>query len=131
MSFEITREPIEVARYETRDSRIGAVVTFEGRVRDNNEGREVKALEYTCHEVLALKEGGRILEEALKRFPILSVQAVHRVGPLGLNDIAVYLRVTAGHRGEAFEACRWLIDEIKARVPIWKREDYGVERTWL
>jgi molybdopterin synthase catalytic subunit len=107
------------------DARTGAWVTFEGRVRNENGGREVKSLDYEAYASLAEKEGGRILEEARARFEVIAAVCVHRTGSLRLGDIAVWVAVTAGHRGAAFEACRYIIDETKARVPIWKREHYA------
>jgi molybdopterin synthase catalytic subunit len=102
----------------------GAVVSFWGRVRNRNENREVAALEYTSYEELALKEGRRIMAEAVDLFALEAARAVHRIGSLALGDAAVVVEVATGHRAEGFEACRWIIDEIKSRVPIWKREHY-------
>ena len=101
------------------------MVTFEGLVRNVNEGRPVVALEYCAYPELALKEGEKILEEARQRFQLEAVKAVHRVGRLEIGDLAVWIAVASGHRGEAFEACRWIIDEIKERVPLWKKEIYA------
>lgn len=110
----------------------GAVVAFWGRVRNRNEGRQVTGLEYSAYEALALKEGRRILAEAVPRFGLEAVRAVHRLGSLGIGDAAVVVEVASGHRGEAFDACRWIIDEIKHRVPIWKCEHYVEgDREWV
>lgn len=103
----------------------GGYVVFEGRVRDHAEGRAVLGLEYEAYEPLAVSEGRAILAEALARFDILDVRAIHRVGRLQIGDIAVWIAVSAAHRVEAFAACRYAIDEIKKRVPIWKREIYS------
>jgi molybdopterin synthase catalytic subunit len=102
----------------------GALVVFWGRVRDHNDGRRVTGLEYSSYEELAVKEGRRIVAEAVQRFGLDAVRAVHRLGTLAVGDAAVVVEVAAGHRGEGFDACRWIIDEIKARVPIWKKEHY-------
>lgn len=102
----------------------GAVVVFWGRVRDHNDGRRVTGLDYSAYEELAVKEGRRVVAEAVAQFGLNSVRAVHRVGTLAIGDAAVVVEVAAGHRGEGFDACRWIIDEIKARVPIWKKEHY-------
>lgn len=107
------------------DARAGAGVTFEGRVRATNEGREVRALEYEAFVALAEKEGERILGEAREKFRVLGVVCVHRTGRLALGDLAVWVGVTAAHRGPAFEACRYVIDQVKERVPIWKKEHYA------
>ena len=102
----------------------GGYVSFEGWVRNRNEGQEVLRLEYQAYEVLALKEGGRIVAEAAKLFPVQNALCIHRVGELEIGDLAVWVGVSAGHRDEAFKACRYIIDEIKSRVPIWKKEHY-------
>lgn len=102
----------------------GAYASFEGWVRDHNDGRPVGGLFYEAYSALAEREGEAIVVEALDRFGIVAAHCVHRTGELAIGDMAVWVGVSAGHRGEAFEACRWIIDEIKARVPIWKRERY-------
>jgi molybdopterin synthase catalytic subunit len=114
------------------DTRAGACVTFEGRVRSTNEGRQVVALEYEAFTALAEKEGERILAEARENFRVLAVACVHRTGRLALGDLAVWVGVTAAHRGAAFEACRYVIDQVKERVPIWKKEHYADGATeWI
>ena len=102
----------------------GAFTSFEGWVRNRNEGRGVRALDYEAHRAIAEAEGRRILEEALQQFEIVDVVCQHRVGALQLGDCAVWVGVTSGHRGDAFAACRFVIDEVKERVPIWKKEHY-------
>jgi len=110
----------------------GAVVVFWGRVRDHNEGRAVTGLEYSAYPELAVKEGQRIVAEAVTRFGLDAVRAAHRVGNLAIGDAAVVVEVASGHRGEGFDACRWIIDEIKDRVPIWKCEHYlEGDRAWV
>ena len=101
----------------------GALVCFEGRVRNHHQGRAVRGLDYEAHESLALDEGEAVVAEAKQRFGV-SAACVHRLGTLELGEIAVWVGVAGGHRQEAFSACRWIIDEIKSRVPIWKREHY-------
>jgi molybdopterin synthase catalytic subunit len=127
MDFRLTNDPIDVAGLGEglRDVRAGACVTFEGRVRAENQGREVRELEYEAYDELALTEGERILAEARARFGLVGAACVHRKGRLALGDVAVAVAVTAAHRGAAFDACRFVIDEIKARVPIWKKEHYA------
>lgn len=114
------------------DHDVGAVVTFEGRVRDHNDGRAVSGLAYEAYAELAEAEGAHIIDEARAQFAIVQVSCVHRVGELTLGELAVWVGVSAAHREAAFAACRYVIDEVKARVPIWKREHYlegGAE--WL
>ena len=102
----------------------GACVSFEGWVRDHHEGRAVEGLEYEVYAPLAISEGERILAEARQRFGVDRVLAVHRQGHLGLRDIAVWVGVASAHRDEAFSACRYIIDQVKLRLPIWKKEHY-------
>jgi len=134
MDFRLTDKPIDPSALiaALRDVGAGACVTFEGRVRDRNEGRKVRTLEYEAYALLAEKEGESILAEARGKFEILGATCVHRTGNLGLGEIAVWVAVTAGHRGAAFEACRYIIDETKARLPIWKKEHYSDGATqWI
>ena len=134
MEFRLTDKPIDPAALAAglADTRAGACVTFEGRVRNSSEGRPVTALDYEAYGPLAVKEGDRILEEAASRFAILGAHCVHRTGSLGLGDLAVWVGVVAAHRGPAFEACRYIIDETKARLPIWKKEHYqGGATEWI
>jgi molybdopterin synthase catalytic subunit len=102
----------------------GACVCFEGWVRDHNEGQPVVALEYEAHQAIAEQEGHKILLEARERFAIVDAKCEHRVGKLAIGDCAVWVGVISAHRGAAFEACRYIIDETKQRVPIWKKEHY-------
>ena len=107
-------------------------MTFEGWVRNRNEGQPVLALEYESYVLLAESEGERILAEAGERFALVGASCVHRVGRLQLGELAVWVGVTAEHRGAAFDACRYVIDEAKARLPIWKKEHYATGATaWI
>jgi len=106
------------------DPRAGAFAAFDGLVRQYNDGRQVRGLRYESYVELAEREGGQIIEEALARFSILDARCVHRIGELTIGDLAVWVGVTSAHRAPAFDACRYIIDEIKARVPIWKHEYY-------
>jgi molybdopterin synthase catalytic subunit len=126
MSFSLTDRSIDPVSLlaELNDTRAGACVTFEGRVRAQNGGRAVKALDYEAYGPLAEKEGVKIVAEAMGKFQIMAVICVHRTGALVLGDLAVWVAVTALHRGAAFEACRYVIDQVKDRVPIWKKEHY-------
>lgn len=134
MSFQIAAAPIDPAALQRAlaDERAGACVTFEGWVRNRNEGQPVRSLEYEAYVPLATSEGERILAEARAKFALVGAQAVHRVGHLQLGELAVWVGVTAEHRGAAFEACRYIIDEAKARLPIWKKEHYTSGTTaWI
>jgi len=134
MSFRMTSTPIdpEARKRELAAAAAGACVTFEGWVRNHNEGEAVQALEYEAHEGIAAKEGAKIVAEAKQRFAIAAAYCEHRVGKLAVGDCAVWVGVTAAHRGAAFDACRYIIDETKARVPIWKKEHYSSGATgWV
>jgi len=134
MTFEISNRPIDPAALSRAlaHARAGACATFEGWVRDHNDGRTVRRLDYQAYEPLAQSEGERILAEARERFAILDARCVHRAGALAIGDLAVWVGVSAAHRGAAFDACRWIIDEVKQRVPIWKNEHYADgESGWL
>jgi len=98
------------------------VVTFVGVVRDHNDGRPVTRLDYEAYGTMAEAELGRVLEEIATELPGTRVFATHRVGALEVGDAAVVCAASAPHRGEAFHACRLVIDRIKGRLPIWKRE---------
>jgi adenylyltransferase/sulfurtransferase len=114
----------ESLRTELADPTCGGYAAFEGWVRNHNEGREVRHLEYEAFADLAVREGERIIAEACARFGVDNARCVHRVGDLALGELAVWVGVSARHRDEAFKACRYIIDEVKHRVPIWKKEHY-------
>ncbi len=118
--------PFAIARH------VGAIVGFVGIVRDNNEGKSVARLEYSAYQALAEREGTRIVREAIERFDLIAAACRHRVGALELGEVAVRVWAAAAHRGAAFSACEFIIDEIKERVPIWKRETYrDGEQEWV
>ena len=126
MRFRFTESAIDTseARGELLDLAAGAYASFEGWVRNHNEGQVVTRLEYEAFQELAVKEGERIIADALRRFPVKHALCIHRVGTLDLRDMAVWVGVSSAHRREAFDACRFIIDEVKHRVPIWKKEHY-------
>src|SRR5580704_173294 len=134
LTFELSSEPIDVrlARTQLLDPGCGGYASFEGWVRDLNEGAEVTALEYEAFAPLARTEGERILAEAAGRFGVDHAACVHRVGRLAVGELAVWVGVSAPHRDEAFRACRYIIDEVKHRLPIWKKEHYaGGDSGWV
>jgi molybdopterin synthase catalytic subunit len=106
------------------DPACGGYAAFEGWVRDTSDGERVRRLEYEAFEALAAREGERILAEAIERFGVAHAACVHRLGNLAVGELAVWVGVSAAHRAEAFEACRYIIDEVKHRLPIWKKEHY-------
>jgi len=125
-TFRFVRAPVEPERLRAQlaDPGCGGYAAFEGWVRDHNEGAAVRRLEYEAFEVLAVREGERILAEALDRFGVTRAACVHRLGDLAVGELAVWVGVSAPHRDEAFAACRYIIDEVKHRLPIWKKEHY-------
>ncbi|MCU0975541.1 MAG: ThiF family adenylyltransferase [Steroidobacteraceae bacterium] len=126
-TFEFSRAPLEPSQLaaDLADPACGGYASFEGWVRNENEGRRVERLDYESFETLAIREGERIIQEAIERFGVRHARCVHRIGELGLGELAVWVGVASGHRAEAFAACRYIIDEVKHRVPIWKKEHYA------
>ena len=132
--FQLAETPFDTAtlRAELLDGRVGGFASFEGWVRDHNEGRSVSGLRYEAYAALAGSEGEKILDEALAKFDIIDARCVHRVGDLAIGELAVWVGVSAAHRDAAFAACRHIIDEVKSRVPIWKHERYAEgDAGWL
>lgn len=125
--FTLTDTPFDTAvlRAQLLDDRVGGYASFEGWVREHNEGRPVEGLRYEAYATMAEAEGEKIVTEALERFAVIDARCVHRVGDLAIGGLAVWVGVTAAHRGAAFDACRYIIDEVKTRVPIWKHERYA------
>ncbi len=124
--FAISSTPLEDIHLKEGliSDRAGALSIFEGLVRNHNEGKEVHALEYEAATSLCEKEAQKVLTEVTEKFDILHTKCIHRVGKLAIGEMAVWVGVTAAHRDEAFLACRYIIDEIKIRLPIWKKEYY-------
>lgn len=108
-----------------RDPHCGGFASFEGWVRDHQEGRRVLWLEYEAYPGLCSKEGVRILMQAVEKFGVRKVAAVHRTGPLEIGGVAVWIGVSSAHRRECLEACEWIIDEIKISLPVWKKEFFA------
>jgi molybdopterin synthase catalytic subunit len=131
--FRVTDKPInlqELVDFVT-DPEAGAVATFIGTTRNNNEGRKVIALDYEAYPEMAEKQLARLGEEASKKWPICRMAIVHRLGPVQITEPSVIIAVSAGHREAAFAACRFAIEEIKKTVPIWKKEVYEGGEIWI
>jgi len=133
--FGVTSDPIDVAALERsiRTDACGGVVTFAGVVRErSDDDRPVTGLSYEAHEDMAVAEFERIASEARSRFHGCEIAVVHRTGDLRVGDVAVAVVVASAHRGAAFDACEYVIDELKARAPIWKKEHYadGGDSEW-
>ena len=132
--FSLAQTPIDTATLRARllDARVGGYASFEGWVRNHNADRAVLGLRYEAYAALAESEGEKILAEAMAKFVVLDARCVHRVGDLAIGELAVWVGVSAAHRDAAFAACRYIIDEVKARVPIWKHERYAEgDAGWL
>jgi len=125
--FRLTAAPIDgrALRAELADPACGGYASFEGWVRNHQDGQPVTRLEYEVFAPLALREGERIIQEACARLDVRQALCVHRTGALALGEIAVWVGVASAHRDEAFRACRYIIDEVKHRLPIWKKEYYA------
>ena len=126
MSFSLTEQAIDTARARAAlcHPQAGGYVSFEGWVRDHHGGKGVEKLIYSAYHAMAEQQGAQIIAAALQQFAIEDAACIHRVGELAIGDMAVWVGVSAAHRDSAFAACRYIIDAIKAEVPIWKHEFY-------
>ncbi|MGH7833171.1 MAG: molybdenum cofactor biosynthesis protein MoaE [Candidatus Binatia bacterium] len=131
--FRLTRQPIQLQELIdfVGSPEAGAVATFIGTTRNNNEGRKVIGLDYDAYDEMAEAELARLGAEAKKRWPIEKIAIVHRLGPVQIGQASVAIAVSAGHRQPAFEACRFAIEEIKKTVPIWKKELFEGGEVWI
>lgn len=132
--YEITREPIDKLGLEHRllTGGAGAVVTFDGVVRDNTKGRRVLTLDYDAYTPMAVKEMRRVGEEIRQRWPeVERIGIVHRFGEMKISESSVVIVVTSPHRKVAFEACHYAIDRVKQIVPIWKKEIFEDGEAWV
>ena len=127
----LVREPIDVAALAGASPADGAVCLFVGVVRNENQGRAVLRLEYEAYEEMALPLLEEIAAETGRLYPVTDVRLVHRLGRLEIGEASVAVAVSSPHRAEAFAACRFAIDTLKARVPIWKKELYADGSAWL
>ena len=133
LSCRITQEPIlldELTAF-VADPGAGAMATFVGTTRDNNEGRRVVRLEYECYPGMAEKEMEKIGREVLERWPVKKVAMLHRLGRVDIGEASVAIAVSSGHRHAAFEACHYAINQLKETVPIWKKELYEGGEVWI
>jgi len=131
--FHATTQPIdlnELVLFVT-DPEAGAIATFVGTTRNNNEGRKVIGLDYEAYPEMAEKELARIGEDAKKQWPICRMAIVHRMGPVKIGEASVIIAVSSAHRDAAFAACRYAIEEIKKTVPIWKKEVFEGGEVWI
>lgn len=128
----ITREPIQTPQIleSLKRREDGAALVFEGIVRNQTRGRKTFYLDYQAYEEMALQQMEALAAEALGRFQIRDVAIVHRLGRLQIGETSVVIAVASAHRAAAFEACRWLIDTLKRKVPIWKKEHFEDGAVW-
>jgi molybdopterin synthase catalytic subunit len=128
----LTREVIETEKLVTaaRHSEDGAVVVFDGIVRNNTHGRRTLHLDYEAYEEMALKQMNALAAQALAKYAVRHVTIVHRLGHLKIGESSVLVVIASAHRGAAFEACRWVIDTLKQTVPIWKKETFVDGAVW-
>jgi len=131
--FKVTDGAIDLARLvrAVADPRAGAVVTFLGATRNENDGRRVVRLEYEAFTAMAEREMRALGREAARRWPLRKVAVAHRVGVVPVGEASVGIAVSAAHRAEAFAACHWLIDRLKETVPIWKKEHFRGGVVWI
>lgn len=133
--FALLDKPIDERRlkHALMSDSCGALATFEGWVRNHNNKRPVTKLTYYGYEQLALNQGKKLIAQAKANFDIEKAVAIHRIGDLTIGDMAVWIGVVSAHRYPAFDACRWLLDAIKADIPVWKQEFYADsdESLWL
>jgi molybdopterin synthase catalytic subunit len=131
--ISVQREDVDIDAVleAVKSAKSGCVVSFLGTVRDVSEGRSVQRMSIEVYEEMAVKQLSMIRGEAMERFGVHEVAVVHRYGDLEVGDNIVFIGVSAGHREEAFRACRYVIDELKERVPLWKKEYTGDEEVWV
>ncbi len=121
----------EIAALRASSRRMGGIATFIGCARDFSEGREVSQISFDAYGKMAVAEMNRLRDEAIAKFGLLDARIVHRVGAVGPGDQIVFIAAGAEHRAPALQACHWLIDELKQRVPIWKKEITPQGDAWV
>jgi molybdopterin synthase catalytic subunit len=121
----------EVKALRASSKRMGGIATFTGCARDFSEGREVTQISFDAYGSMALAEMKKLRDEAIDKFALLDARIVHRTGVVGAGEQIVFIAAGAEHRAAAFEACRWMIDELKQRVPIWKKEITPQGDAWV
>ena len=121
----------EIRALQASSTRMGGIATFLGCARDFSEGREVSTIRFDAFDRMALPEMQKLRDEAISRFGLIDARIVHRLGEVRAGDSIVFIATGAEHRAPALEACRWLIDELKQRVPIWKKETTPQGDAWV
>ena len=131
LSATLTRDVIDTAALSNTEPEDGALCVFTGVVRNHNDGKSVLYLEYEGYEEMVVSIFEEIAGEAKKRFGVTRVRIVHRLGRMEIGEASVAVAVSSPHRKEAFEACRFAIDTLKHKAPIWKKEFYADGSSWL
>jgi molybdopterin synthase catalytic subunit len=121
----------EITALKASSKRIGGIGTFLGCARDFSEGREVSEISFDAYGSMALSEMSKLRREAIEKFSLLDARIVHRIGTVKGGDNIVFIAAAAEHRADAFDGCRWMIDELKQRVPIWKKEITPQGESWV
>lgn len=121
----------EILALRASSKRMGGIATFIGCARDFSEGREVTQISFDAYGSMALAEMNKLRDEAIAKFALLDARLVHRVGTVGAGEQIVFIATGAEHRAAALQACQWLIDELKQRVPIWKKEITPQGDAWV
>lgn len=121
----------EIAALKASSKRIGGIASFIGCARDFSQGREVTEISFDAYGSMALAEMKRLRQDAIDKFGLIDARIVHRICTVSAGDNIVFIAAGAEHRAEAFEACRWMIDELKVRVPIWKKEVSPDGSAWV
>ena len=122
----ITDQPISTPQFlsQNQDESCGASASFVGTVRNHHQGKSVEKLYYECYKAMANKQIGLIIDRIKETWGVYNIRLLHRVGWLEVGDVAIVIEVQSGHRAEAFEACRAVLEEVKKKIPIWKKEVY-------
>jgi molybdopterin synthase catalytic subunit len=121
----------EIKALRAHSKRMGGIATFIGCARDFSEGRDVTQISFEAYGSMAVAEMNKLRDEAMKKFGLLDARIVHRVGVVGAGEQIVFIAAGAEHRAPALQACQWLIDELKQRVPIWKKEITPLGEAWV
>lgn len=131
IQLEDFSQDVEVRALKASSQRMGGIATFLGCARDFSEGREVSEISFDAYDRMALPEMRKLRDEAIARFGLIDARIVHRLGVVRSGDNIVFIATGAEHRAPALEACRWIIDELKERVPIWKKETTPQGDSWV
>lgn len=131
VQLEDFSQDVEIRALQAGSKRVGGIATFLGCARDFSEGREVSEISFDAYEPMAVAEMQKLRKEAIERFGLIDARIVHRLGVVRAGDSIVFIATGAEHRAPALQACQWIIDELKERVPIWKKEITPQGDSWV